>query len=73
MAEYHKYAYKGPVAVFDTLVAENWEGETLATSESKARSNLTFQFKRDNCRLVGTKVTLLGKITLVEQGVGNYE
>lgn len=66
MAEYHKYAYKGPVAIFDTLVAENWEGETMATSESKARSNLAFQFKKECCRLPGTKVTLLGKITLVE-------
>ena len=66
MAEYHKYAYKGPVVVFDTLVAERWEAETMATSEKKARSNLAFQFKNDNYRLPGTKVTLLGKVILVE-------
>ena len=66
MTEYHKYAYKGPVVIFDTLVADQWEAETMATSESKARSNLMFQFKKDNCRLPGTKVTLPGKVTLVE-------
>lgn len=40
-----KFTYKGPVMEFNTLLADSWEGETVAPSEKKARSNLTYQFK----------------------------
>ena len=36
----NKYIYDGPVRVFDKLVADRWQSETTAVSESKARSNL---------------------------------
>lgn len=39
-----RYIYKGPVMEFNTLLADIWEGETVAPSEKKARSNLTYQF-----------------------------
>lgn len=39
-----RYIYKGPVMEFNTLLADIWEGETVAPSGKKARSNLTYQF-----------------------------
>lgn len=61
-----RYLYKGPVMNFDTLLTDRWEGETVAPSEKKARSNLAYQFKiRNNC-VVGTKIALPGKIILID-------
>lgn len=54
-----RYIYKGPVMEFNTLLADIWEGETVAPSEKKARSNLTYQFKKRNNRIAGTRITLL--------------
>lgn len=59
------YEYSGPVKMFDMTVSDNWHGETTAVSESKARSNLTYQYKKQTGRNKTTKVTLPGKIILV--------
>ena len=61
-----KYIYDGPVKEFDKLIAEHWKGETIAPSESKARSNLAYQFKKKNNKNPGTKIYLPGKITIIE-------
>lgn len=61
----HKYEYDGPVLMFGRFIC-NWKGETMAASESKARSNLSYQFKKKNNRIAGTSINLPGKITLVE-------
>ena len=66
MQDYHKYTYDGPVMEFDRLLADHWKGETMAPSEKKARSNLIYQFKKQNSRIVGTKITLPGKIKTEE-------
>ena len=66
MQDYHKYTYDGPVMEFDRLLADHWKGETMAPSEKKARSNLIYQFKNQNSRIVGTKITLPGKIKMEE-------
>ena len=58
------YSYNGPVLEFDRCIANRWQGQTYATSEAKARSNLVFQFKRETGRLPRTKITLPGKIIL---------
>lgn len=58
------YSYNGPVMEFDRCIADRWKGQTYATSEAKARSNLAFQFKRDNGRVPRTNITLPGKITV---------
>ena len=58
------YSYNGPVLEFDRCIVNRWQGQTYATSESKARSNLVFQFKRETGRLPRTKITLPGKIIL---------
>lgn len=42
----NQYAYDGPVMEFDTCVASRWKGSTYAESESKARSNLAYQYKK---------------------------
>ena len=63
--EYHRYIYDGPVMAFDRCVTDHWKGETMAPSEQKARSNLTYQFKKQNNRIAGTRVTLPGKIKMI--------
>lgn len=62
----NRYYYDGPVMVFDTCVTDHWKGETMATSEKKAKSNLAYQFKKSTNRMTATKVTLPGKIMIVE-------
>ena len=66
MQEYHKYTYDGPVMEFDRLIADRWKGETMATSSKKARSNLIYQFKKNNSRIVGAKISLPGTIKMVD-------
>lgn len=51
---------------FDTCVNNKWTGSTYAPSESKARSNLTYQYKRQKNKSPSTKICLTGKIILVE-------
>ena len=48
--EFHKYVYDGPVMFFD---------------KQKARSNLAYQAKTKLKLIAGTKVTLPGKIKMV--------
>lgn len=62
---YHKYTYDGPVLEFDKCVADHWKGETMALTERKAKSNLAYQYKKQNNRNAGVKVTLPGKIKMV--------
>ena len=61
----YKYRYDGPVLYFDKLVADHWKGETIAPSEQKARSNLSYQAKKQMNLIAGTNVKLPGKIKMV--------
>ena len=45
------YSYTGPVTMFDRCVANYWKGETYASSERKAKSNLIFQYKQVDCKM----------------------
>ena len=63
------YSYNGPVMEFDRCIANVWNGETYAISEAKARSNLAYQFKRETGRVPRTRITLPGKITIIEGDV----
>ena len=58
-----RYVYEGPVMEFNHIVAERWSASTQAVSESKARSNLAYQFKKQYNRAPASKITLPGKIT----------
>ena len=60
-----KYRYDGPVMEFNTCIANHWKGETFAPSESKARSNLAYQFKKNNNRVPASKITLPGKLMVI--------
>lgn len=62
MPEYHRYIYDGPVMEFDHLVADHWKGETIAPTENKARSNLSYQFKKAHNKIAASKISLPGKI-----------
>ena len=63
--EYHTYIYDGPVYEFEHLLTDHWKGETTAPSVKKAKSNLTYQFKKKTNRQANTKIRLTGKIKMV--------
>ena len=63
--EYHTYVYDGPVLEFDQCVTDRWKGETMAPTVRKARSNLTYQYKKQTNRVPGTQIKLPGKIKMV--------
>lgn len=65
------YSYEGPVFEFERLIANRWCGQTYAVSESRARTNLAYQFKRETGRVPRTKITLPGKI--IQEGVVKNE
>lgn len=65
MKEYREYTYDGPVMEFNRCIAEHWKGTTYAVSEQKARSNLTYQFKKAYGKVNNTNITLPGKITVL--------
>lgn len=62
---YNKYKYEGPVMMFGVCIMDNWKGETMATSENKAKNNLAYQFKKQNNHVAGSHITLPEKIEKV--------
>lgn len=62
----YKYEYLGPVYEFDTLINDNWFGQTCAISEKKAKSNLIYQYKKSHGKSADTKIKLTGKLNVVE-------
>lgn len=63
--ERHRYEYEGPVEEFGKCICYRWYGTTFAVSESKARCNLAYQFKKEFNKAPGAKVTLPGDINLI--------
>lgn len=61
----NKYQYEGPVVMFGVCIMDKWKGETMAVSEAKAKSNLAYQFKKQNNRIAGSHITLPGEIKMV--------
>ena len=66
MSQYHQYSYNGPVMEFDRCVASHWKGSTYAPSEQKAKSNLAYRFKQETGKVPRTKITLPGKLMIIE-------
>ena len=60
------YSYEGPVLEFDRIVANHWNASTLAESEAKARNNLAYQFKQQFGRVPRSKITVPGKLVIIE-------
>lgn len=61
----NQYTYDGPVMEFDQCILRRWKSTTYAVSEKKARSNLAYQFKKQNNKLPSTKIVLPGKLIAV--------
>lgn len=62
----HKYFYDGPVYMFNVCIHRKWVAETAAPSEAKARANLTFRFKKEYDKAATAKITLPGKLKMVD-------
>lgn len=60
----NRYVYDGPVKEFDDVISSRWKAATYAVSESKARSNLVYRYKREHGKDPSSKITLSGKIIL---------
>lgn len=60
------YTYNGPVLEFDRIIADHWVSSTRAESEKKARSNLAYQFKKQTGRTPQSKITIPGKLNIIE-------
>ena len=56
------FVYDGPVMCFDRVVNDNWKASTKAESPQKARSNLSYRFKREHGFLANAKIILPGEI-----------
>lgn len=61
----HKYVYDGPVMQFGTCIINRWKGETWAPTESRARTNLTYQCKTGHNLKASAKLDLPGKLKVV--------
>lgn len=58
-----RYYYNGPVlGIGGNIVTLSWYGETYAETERKARSNLAYQFKKQNNLVSSAKITIPGEI-----------
>ena len=59
------YTYEGPVKSFDDILSNRWISSTYAESNEKARSNLTYQYKKTHGLDRSANITLTGKIRRV--------
>lgn len=60
----NEYLYNGPVLEFNKCICDRWVASTFAVSEKKARSNLTYRYKKENGKVPNSKITLPGKLTV---------
>lgn len=60
------YFYEGPVLEFERIVDERWRSTTRAESEKKARNNLAYQFKMQTGRAPRSKISIPGKLIIIE-------
>ena len=61
-----QYTYEGPILEFERIVANRWVGTTFAESEKKARCNLAYQYKKQHGKVARSKITIPGKLTVIE-------
>lgn len=57
-----EYQYDGPVMRFEDCVQNRWKASTYALSESQAKSNLAYRFKKENGLTPSAKITLPGRV-----------
>ena len=56
----HLYSYEGPVLSFGKTIQGWWLAETKAVSPAKARSNLSYRFKKEHGFAKNAKIELIG-------------
>lgn len=61
---YKRYSYDGPVEEFGKCVTQRWTASTVAPSEKKALSNLTYQYKKEFGKMPNAQIRLPGKLTV---------
>ena len=62
----HIYVYRGPVMLFDNCIEQSYTAETWAPSIAKARSNITYNYKKDNNYAPNAKITLPGDFVIMD-------
>lgn len=65
MASNTKYVYNGPIMKFGACIG-NFKTTTWANSAAKARSNILYQFKRENNMLPSCKLELGARVEVAE-------
>ena len=56
------YTYEGAVMNnFNQVITNNWSGETYANTDKKAKSNLSYQFKKEHGLLQTAKIKLVNE------------
>lgn len=61
------YEFKGAVLLFDRIVTSNYTATTTAPSVRKARSNITYRYKRDFGYDKNARLSLSGTFTIKEK------
>lgn len=61
-----KWKYKGPVLKFNTLVAAEFEMETIAESKQKAIAQMTYRFKKDHNLVPSTRITIKEDLVVMD-------
>lgn len=59
-----RYVYSGRVMQFDDVIETNWEGETLAETPARAKSNLAFRYKLQRDMKIDTRISLPDQVRL---------
>ena len=59
------YSYEGPVERFGKCIDICWKSTTYAISERKARSNLAYQYKKQNNLNPRAQITLPGRLVMI--------
>ena len=60
------YSYDGPVFEFERIIANHWKASTYAETEAKARTNLAYQYKKQHGKVPRSKISVPGKLTVIE-------
>lgn len=62
-----RYDYEGPVMAFHQCLNPKWKASTVAVTETKAKANLAYQYKRRMGLSPQSKITLSGKVLPVAE------
>lgn len=61
----NRYTFTGSVIdIYDRVIEKNVTLQTVAGSAEKARSNMAYQYKKNNNFEIWVKIRLVGKLTV---------